>query len=274
MFTVDPKLESNTKPPKGFDNSMEQQEHRHMKLQQPTNDPITMTRNSTDDKEPKICTQRQAQSVQLNDTTRENNSRGGTITITKQSAIQEEPGSAFTAQKPRIPETKRLPTPADLVRGLDEHVIGQNKTKMTLAVGVYNHYKRVHSAELLKNAADRRNQEQMNRSQNVTPMAITSDPNIFSSLKLNHSGSSFVPPDPSPYFRDLSKDHEPFQSSFPSSAAFTEVPGAYDMSQNHINSPSTFAQEIEECEIDKSNIMLLGPTGSGKVRSIVRSNLM
>ena len=28
---------------------------------------------------------------------------------------------------------------------------------------------------------------------------------------------------------------------------------------------SSFARDVEDCEIDKSNILLLGPTGSGKV---------
>ena len=36
-----------------------------------------------------------------------------------------------------------LPTPAELVANLNEHVIGQEQAKKTLAVAVYNHYKRL-----------------------------------------------------------------------------------------------------------------------------------
>ena len=36
-----------------------------------------------------------------------------------------------------------LPTPAQLVAQLDEHVIGQEQAKKALAVAVYNHYKRL-----------------------------------------------------------------------------------------------------------------------------------
>lgn len=36
-----------------------------------------------------------------------------------------------------------LPTPSELVAQLDEHVIGQETAKKTLAVAVYNHYKRL-----------------------------------------------------------------------------------------------------------------------------------
>jgi ATP-dependent Clp protease ATP-binding subunit ClpX len=38
---------------------------------------------------------------------------------------------------------KELPVPHDIKRRLDEYVIGQNAAKMTLAVAVYNHYKRL-----------------------------------------------------------------------------------------------------------------------------------
>ncbi len=37
-----------------------------------------------------------------------------------------------------------LPTPAEIKAGLDDYVIGQDQTKMTLAVAVYNHYKRIY----------------------------------------------------------------------------------------------------------------------------------
>jgi ATP-dependent Clp protease ATP-binding subunit ClpX len=38
---------------------------------------------------------------------------------------------------------RRLPTPMEIVRHLDEYVIGQEQAKKVLAVAVYNHYKRL-----------------------------------------------------------------------------------------------------------------------------------
>lgn len=42
---------------------------------------------------------------------------------------------------------KQLPKPAEIKQILDEYVVGQEKAKKTLAVAVYNHYKRIFSYE-------------------------------------------------------------------------------------------------------------------------------
>src|SRR5256712_702033 len=39
----------------------------------------------------------------------------------------------------------QVPTPAEIKEVLDQYVIGQEKAKKTLAVAVYNHYKRINS---------------------------------------------------------------------------------------------------------------------------------
>jgi ATP-dependent Clp protease ATP-binding subunit ClpX len=46
---------------------------------------------------------------------------------------------------------RRTLTPTDIKKSLDEFVIGQEQAKRTLAVAVYNHYKRIDSNEQLQN---------------------------------------------------------------------------------------------------------------------------
>ena len=58
-----------------------------------------------------------------------------------------ESGGEQTLHKPEV-DNAPLPTPAELVAQLNEHVIGQDAAKKALAVAVYNHYKRLaHNAD-------------------------------------------------------------------------------------------------------------------------------
>lgn len=42
-----------------------------------------------------------------------------------------------------MPKTVKIPTPLEIKQYLDEYVIGQDEAKKKLAIGVYNHYKRI-----------------------------------------------------------------------------------------------------------------------------------
>ena len=46
-------------------------------------------------------------------------------------------------------KTEEIPTPAEIKNILDEYVIGQDEAKKTLAVAVYNHYKRINCKEII-----------------------------------------------------------------------------------------------------------------------------
>ena len=62
------------------------------------------------------------------------------------------PAAAAAGARARVgvaPRTeKRLPTPIEIARKLDDYVIGQQRAKKTLSVAVYNHYRRLrHQAQ-------------------------------------------------------------------------------------------------------------------------------
>ena len=46
-------------------------------------------------------------------------------------------------------KAEEIPTPAEIKAVLDEYVIGQDEAKKTLAVAVYNHYKRINCKEII-----------------------------------------------------------------------------------------------------------------------------
>ena len=106
---------------------------------------------------------------------------------------------------------KKLPSPKEVKRALDDYVIGQDQAKKVLSVAVYNHYKRIaHAAKGAAGEAPR------------APWTTTSRGHFQSS-------------------RD-------FQAAAAAEAPAAEAPPAPQ----------------EDVELDKSNVLLLGPTGSGK----------
>ena len=58
--------------------------------------------------------------------------------------IEEEIGAEAAADEEKTP---RLPRPSEIAKFLEEYVIGQDEAKRTLAVAVYNHYKRIREAD-------------------------------------------------------------------------------------------------------------------------------
>ncbi|AIL32519.1 ATP-dependent Clp protease ATP-binding subunit ClpX [Basilea psittacipulmonis] len=68
----------------------------------------------------------------------------------------------------RIKDTQnkiqQLPTPIEIKTFLDEYVIGQERAKRTLAVAVYNHYKRLSYAQIAEDATEAKNDVELSKS--------------------------------------------------------------------------------------------------------------
>ena len=58
----------------------------------------------------------------------------------------------FSHEAEQAAQKTKLPTPQEIYEFLNEYVIGQHEAKRTLAVAVYNHYKRIRAQEKLKAA--------------------------------------------------------------------------------------------------------------------------
>ena len=130
-----------------------------------------------------------------------------------------------------------MPTPREIRRGLNEYVIGQSNVKVALSVGVYNHYKRIFVAQA--QAATESRKARGDSQDEYFPVGGSGG---LSDLNLDQYGTK--------------------TGNGKEKVAFTHVPDVNSIADE------SFVTEVEDCEIDKSNIMLLGPTGSGKTHLV------
>ena len=77
------------------------------------------------------------------------------VTVCKTIIDRELKGADQAAEKQQQSDKRfNLLKPADIVARLDEHIISQDYAKRTLAVAVYNHYKRLRAEEEQGNSGD------------------------------------------------------------------------------------------------------------------------
>ena len=139
-------------------------------------------------------------------------------------------------------EERRLPTPHEIFSGLNQYVIGQHNVKVALSVGVHNHYKRVKVVEAQKAV-----EERVRSVVEGDGGGIGIDPaNPLSELNLDQFGRASFTGAPA------GGEPNPFDDVRSIAAPETDT------------SASSAGRSISDCDLDKSNIMILGPTGSGK----------
>lgn len=197
----------------------------------------------------------------------------------------------YNPPPPHHQPPQKLPTPREIMNGLNEYVIGQKNVKVALSVGVHNHYKRI----LVREAQDAKLQslqvEAIQRAQaRAAAAAAASDvahrreghlgvhsnedydedeasfrePSL-ADLRLNQFGrtSTIVTPPPPPLTEENGEDLNNANADTFSFDETSEVNNDEDDSRS-ITNPNHNMVEVEDCELDKSNIIIIGPTGSGK----------
>jgi ATP-dependent Clp protease ATP-binding subunit ClpX len=136
---------------------------------------------------------------------------------------------------PKAGQRKPPPPPKKIMEYLDRHVVGQDMAKKVLSVAVYNHYKRIYH--------------------NIPPATQTNTNQQIDSISRND-------------LLHISGIGHTMMSSAP-----TEVPrpplsqpsnSGINSSANTTLGSDLLDKKTHELKLEKSNILMLGPTGSGK----------
>jgi len=173
---------------------------------------------------------------------------------------------------------KRIPPPIEIYRGLNDYVIGQKNVKVALSVGVHNHYKRIILEQNKSNPTSLGGQEisepdsipqtkdyfssspSKQRTVNSVGGGI-SDLNLSQFGKIGMSTTSSMGSTKLDIKSDTRMNTTKKMPLRRNKKSTHTSKGATNV--NSIGNPD-FARTIEDVELDKSNIIIIGPTGSGK----------
>jgi len=147
-----------------------------------------------------------------------------------------------------------LPTPREICRGLNEYVIGQQNVKIALSVGVHNHYKRISVTETAAALSVATEARAKSSGQAGTTMGVRAG-----DISLDEVGGGLSDLNLAQFGRARADSISATTSDDKKeNNSFCETPDV-----NSISSQRT-GRTVEDCDLDKSNIIIIGPTGSGK----------
>lgn len=156
-------------------------------------------------------------------------------------SIKEELKGNLNGTHPNLNTHRRPPPPPKkIMEYLDRHVVGQDWAKKVLSVAVYNHYKRIY------------HNIPTNGGTSSSSSVAASNPNGVDSMT-RQNGNDLL---------HISGIGHTMMSS-----AGSEMPRQGGSSSNQVSGTAgseLLDQKTHELRLEKSNILMLGPTGSGK----------
>ncbi|XP_073836855.1 caseinolytic protease chaperone subunit isoform X1 [Musca autumnalis] len=138
-------------------------------------------------------------------------------------------------------QRKPPPPPQKIMEYLDKHVVGQEFAKKVLSVAVYNHYKRIHHN--LPQVSPQQQQMSQNGGMMNDPMGTRTD--LLHITGIGHTIASSG-------------------TELPPKQAGQSSAGGHGHHSGHDSGSEILDKQNYEIKLEKSNIIMLGPTGSGK----------
>lgn len=182
------------------------------------------------------------------------------------------PADKFTVP----PASKPLPPPRKIYQYLDRYVIGQDYAKKVLSVAVYNHYKRINNN--LSNGLPQANAD--NQTQQTPDFASCLNNNSSGGNTVNtNTGGASSSSCKGPLGVTIQRDGHPPQrleqytvtidqgdglGGYSAEAHANPGRNAFSTTQSQNRGSEVLDNNKGDPTLDKSNILLLGPTGSGK----------
>lgn len=145
----------------------------------------------------------------------------------------------------------RILTPKEFYRGLNEHIIGQHPVKVSLSVGVHNHLIRARMIKAKEKSLSS-NVQEASTTISAADIAIQLLPTLHGQVIANQSAS----------VGQRTSSSLPSREDVPDSSNENNFSGRSTIKPPTITLPS--GKQVESVTIEKTNILLLGPTGSGK----------
>ena len=147
---------------------------------------------------------------------------------------------------------QQIPRPKDMVAMLDQYVVGQQQAKKVLSVGVHNHYKRVGDGFTTGSHAQENGMYNAETS-NATQAAHGDSGNGEMERRIALNLMSKTDPDTAEAVKAYASALAEYAGSPKDGAATSQSKGTLGKTPIY-----------DEVEIEKSNILILGPTGCGK----------
>lgn len=149
-------------------------------------------------------------------------------------------------------DRKQPPPPKKIMEYLNKHVIGQDLAKKVLSVAVYNHYKRIYH-----NSPTSNNQQTFGDFPSSAAAAAATRGGDL--LHITGIGHTMVSSRQTEVPQRSNKQKTNGQQNQNKTTA-----NAQQQTSQTTSGSELLDQKIHELKLDKSNILMLGPTGSGK----------